>query len=169
MFKFNVGTFLHKPQGAKERFDFSETVLWKAPDEPKFKKPIQGQVQLLKLPHEINVQIMDMRTAAECECSRCLASFDCVIKVPVTSREFIIDLEERDLEEGEEVYYVNRHTNEIELDEMVRAELLLHFPAIPLCSESCKGLCDKCGANLNKKTCSCPRVESRNIPFKLPI
>lgn len=168
MLKFHVGALLHKPQGAKERFDFNEPIQFKAADEPRLKAPVQGSVQFLKLPHEINVQITNLRAVAELHCSRCLESFDCAVEIPMVSREFIIDLPERDFEDGEEIYHVNKNTNEIELEDMVRAELLLHFPAIPLCSESCKGLCDQCGANLNKTTCSCTRLESRNTPFNIP-
>lgn len=168
MLKFHVGALLHKPQGALERFDITQSHHFENADELHLTQPVTGRVQLLKLPHEINVQISDLETRAEFQCGRCLAGFSHNIQIPLISREFIIDLPERDLEEGEEVHYVNKNTNEIELDNMVREELLLHFPEFPLCSKSCKGLCDQCGANLNKKTCSCTRVESRNAPFKLP-
>ncbi len=29
------------------------------------------------------------------------------------------------------------------------------LPSAPLCSQDCRGLCPKCGADLNKTTCSC--------------
>lgn len=168
MLKFHVGALLHKPQGALERFDITESHHFESAEELNLTKPVTGRVQLLKLPQEINVQISDLETTAEFQCSRCLSNFSRNIKMPLISREFIIDLPQRDLEEGEEVNYVNKNTNEIELDDMVREELLLHFPEFPLCSKSCKGLCDRCGANRNEKTCSCTRIESSNVPFKLP-
>ncbi len=44
----------------------------------------------------------------------------------------------------------------IELDDVIREEILLSFPAKILCSDSCKGLCARCGADLNKERCRCP-------------
>ncbi|RRD72316.1 MULTISPECIES: DUF177 domain-containing protein [unclassified Desulfovibrio] len=35
-------------------------------------------------------------------------------------------------------------------------ELALALPPIPLCAPRCKGLCSRCGTNLNENTCACP-------------
>lgn len=43
----------------------------------------------------------------------------------------------------------------IDIDELVRENLLLNEPLQPLCSESCLGLCPVCGVNRNQATCSC--------------
>lgn len=168
MLKFHVGALLHKPPGSKEEFKITESLHFHEGDVLKLIKPVTGRVQFLKLPHEINVQIVNLRTVVECHCGRCLAAFECSLDIPLTSREFIIDVQERDLGEDEVVSYVNKNTNEIELDDMIREELLLHFHAVPLCSEGCKGLCDQCGVNRNEKTCSCVPTESKNTPFKFP-
>ena len=47
----------------------------------------------------------------------------------------------------------------------MREELLLFFPTKMLCKPDCKGLCCKCGKNLNDGPCDCqkdvdPRLES---------
>jgi len=44
---------------------------------------------------------------------------------------------------------------EIALGEDIRAEIILSFPQKILCSDSCKGLCDHCGVDLNKEACTC--------------
>ncbi len=52
-----------------------------------------------------------------------------------------------------------------DLDELIRSDILLELPTKNLCREDCKGLCPKCGANLNHGTCDCdlrvvdPRLE----------
>lgn len=168
MLKFHVGALLHKPPGSKGEFEITESLPFHEGDELKLTKPVTGHVKFLKLPHEINVQIVNLRTVVESHCSHCLVPFQYFLDIPLVSREFIIDLPGRDLGEDEVISYVNKKTNEIELEDMVREELLLHFPAIPLCSEGCKGLCDQCGANRNEKTCSCVHAEARNTPFKIP-
>ena len=44
---------------------------------------------------------------------------------------------------------------EIELDDFVRETLVMNMPGKVLCSEDCKGLCPKCGADLNQGKCGC--------------
>ena len=44
---------------------------------------------------------------------------------------------------------------EIELDDFVRESLVMNMPGKVLCSEDCKGLCPKCGADLNQGNCGC--------------
>jgi len=45
----------------------------------------------------------------------------------------------------------------IDLDPVVREQLLLALPSYPVCQEGCKGLCSVCGANLNERDCGCDR------------
>jgi DUF177 domain-containing protein len=59
------------------------------------------------------------------------------------------DLRAEDLEfslyEGEEV----------NLTPLIREQMLLALPTRPLCREDCRGLCPRCGANLNERDCGC--------------
>jgi len=45
--------------------------------------------------------------------------------------------------------------NEIELDEIVLNSFLMNAEGKYLCRESCKGICPKCGQDLNEGECSC--------------
>ena len=45
----------------------------------------------------------------------------------------------------------------IDLDPVVREQVVLSLPTYPVCQESCKGLCPVCGANLNERDCGCDR------------
>ena len=47
----------------------------------------------------------------------------------------------------------------IDIDEIVREQLLLALPAQTLCREDCKGLCPTCGVDRNVKECNCGEVE----------
>jgi uncharacterized protein len=51
----------------------------------------------------------------------------------------------------------------IDLDQLVREQLLLAKPAQTLCREDCQGLCPVCGANRNTAACKCEtkQVDSR--------
>jgi uncharacterized protein len=43
----------------------------------------------------------------------------------------------------------------IDLNPDIREEIILVYPIKPLCSIDCKGLCPKCGKNLNEGKCNC--------------
>jgi len=53
--------------------------------------------------------------------------------------------------------------DKIDLSAVVTEQILLDIPMKPVCRESCKGLCDQCGADLNEETCGCTatRVDPR--------
>ena len=43
----------------------------------------------------------------------------------------------------------------IDIEDIVRTSLILELPTRYLCDEDCKGLCPKCGKNLNNGDCGC--------------
>ena len=47
----------------------------------------------------------------------------------------------------------------VDLDELVREQILLALPGRHLCRDECKGLCQGCGADLNAGQCSCEQGE----------
>jgi uncharacterized protein len=50
----------------------------------------------------------------------------------------------------------------IDLDPILREQVLLALPMNVVCREECKGLCATCGKDLNEGPCSCqPRVDPR--------
>jgi len=61
--------------------------------------------------------------------------------------------------------YIETPDHKIDIDELTATDVLLELPSKHLCSDSCKGLCPMCGADLNKTTCGCstkqtdPRLE----------
>jgi uncharacterized protein len=59
-----------------------------------------------------------------------------------------------DAKEAEEDVYTGKV---IDLDPLLREQVLLALPAYPVCQEGCKGLCSVCGANLNERECGCVR------------
>ena len=48
---------------------------------------------------------------------------------------------------------------ELDVDKLVYAEILVNWPMKVLCKETCEGICNVCGMNLNKGTCDCQRTE----------
>lgn len=100
-----------------------------------------------------------LRGAVELQCARCLTQFsvsldEAVELVLVSAGEAPKDEETRLGRDELEVRFFDEPM--IELSELAVEQLLLAVPIKPLCSEGCKGLCSRCGANLNQGPCSCP-------------
>ena len=66
-------------------------------------------------------------------------------------------------EENDEYLLLDNY--QLPLDELVEEELILNLPSKNLCRKDCRGLCPKCGRNLNEGLCGCrsdtidPRLE----------
>ena len=113
------------------------------------------------------------RTRAElsCPCGRCLEAV--ALGVPVDFQLTLVPAEQEAEPAGEEgedgrsrvagSFDAGQADEEpfagkvLDLDAMVREQILLALPAYPVCRESCKGLCPVCGANLNDRDCGCDR------------
>jgi len=65
-----------------------------------------------------------------------------------------VQLSDRDMVIG---YYSGKR---LDLGDAVREQLLLAVPMKRVCREECKGLCPRCGTDLNAGTCSCTPDES---------
>lgn len=53
--------------------------------------------------------------------------------------------------------YIVVESGVLNLDELIEEEIQLFLPSKMLCSEDCKGLCAKCGKNLNLGKCDCKK------------
>ena len=58
------------------------------------------------------------------------------------------------------------HGKTIDLDPIVREQVLLALPMHAVCREDCRGLCGMCGQNLNEAACGC---ESRRVDPRLAV
>lgn len=47
----------------------------------------------------------------------------------------------------------------LDFGEMAREDIILEMPTKHLCKQECKGLCPKCGCNLNHSQCGCEMSE----------
>ena len=60
-------------------------------------------------------------------------------------------------EEDDEILLIP--DEKLDLYEFCFGEILLSLPMKHLCSEDCKGICNRCGTNLNLRTCTCDTRE----------
>lgn len=89
-------------------------------------------------------------------CGRCLEP----VKTPfhlTIERTLDMNLSEEERAEAlDEQPYLNGYN--LDVDRLVCDELLLNLPMKVLCGENCKGICNRCGVNLNHETCECDRI-----------
>ena len=88
-------------------------------------------------------------------CSRCLEPVKVPFSIPLES---VLDMnmtEEERIADLNEQSYLQGYN--LDVDQFVRSELLLNLPMKVLCREDCRGICNRCGANLNYETCGCDR------------
>jgi uncharacterized protein len=71
------------------------------------------------------------------------------------------------LDDDMEVDFINGDT--IDLGDIVREQIYLSLPMRSMCSESCRGLCPACGANLNEMSCLCRKAEGHPALSKLRL
>ncbi|MCR5737697.1 MAG: DUF177 domain-containing protein [Eubacterium sp.] len=65
-------------------------------------------------------------------------------------------MEEKIEELDEECFLVD---NSLDVDALIHNEILVNLPMKVLCKDDCKGICRKCGMNLNMGSCKCDQAE----------
>lgn len=95
------------------------------------------------------------KVSAIIPCSRCLddVKYDFPFHI---ERSVDMKLSAEEMEDSDEEYnFIQKgHLN---VDQLVKNELLINWPIRVLCKEDCKGICSRCGANLNFGDCGCDR------------
>ena len=89
-------------------------------------------------------------------CGRCLEEVPTQICFDIDKKLDIMDGVLIDDEMEENDYLIGF---ELDVDKLVYAEILVNWPMRVLCKEDCEGICNVCGANLNKGDCGCQRTE----------
>ena len=88
-------------------------------------------------------------------CSRCLTPVKTDFSLDVQTSMDLNQTEEERAQELDEQPYISG--NYLDVDQLVQNELLLNLPMKVLCNGDCKGICNRCGANLNFENCGCDR------------
>lgn len=123
--------------------------------------PAKAKLRIEKVSSEVLAKGR-VSTSIELQCSRCLKKFSKAVEANVNV--VYHPLEELKGEEKHEIkedeldmgFYKGE---ELDVQEIVTEQIILSVPMKPLCSESCKGICPKCGTDLNVGTCACVTKE----------
>jgi len=114
-------------------------------DTVKFSGPIKIKAEVSRITNAVTVNL-SLSGSTHLNCSRCL-------------RELEVELK-KDLKFN---YRSDRAKPIIDLDQDIKEEIILDYPISSLCSPECKGICPKCGKNLNEGGCSCAITKKKTF------
>lgn len=137
-------------------FDLSEPVKNLKLSEP-FEGDLKLDVKMDKSLHQI-VLNCDLTVSAKFECDRCTKDVE-----REYNKHFVMTYLFGEPVENDQVDLIvlSKESDKIYLDEEAVEYALLAVPMKKLCNDDCKGLCSKCGKDLNDGPCDC-KVEERN-------
>lgn len=78
-----------------------------------------------------------------------------IVEGAVRNRAEVLYAEELQNEEDDEILLLE--DGKVDVGELAREAFILDMDTKTLCSEDCKGLCPRCGADLNLGPCSCKK------------
>ena len=95
----------------------------------------------------------EISTTIHGTCDRCAADFDRDVLIPID----VVLVTEMANEENEDEWVFPLEGDSADLDDIVRTVFVLNLDSKLLCNEDCKGLCHRCGKNLNEGPCNCQK------------
>jgi len=138
--------------------------------ECEFTSPIRVRLRAARIREIVEIEGI-VQAAMRVTCGRCLMPFIYPLEAefaltytgdrPGMSEAAEPEAKEMDASEVGLIYFQGE---EIDLTEGIQEQVILSFPLRPLCREDCKGLCVRCGADLNQARCRCAPLSAES-PF----
>lgn len=122
-----------------DRLDFPSVRAYQS--KPHAQGRVYNEAGVLRLEGELTAEMV-------CICDRCGCEFD-----SVKTTELNATIVEEDTGVNPELFVLEG--DEIDLDDILSTCFILDMETKFLCKEDCKGLCSRCGSNLNLGPCGC--------------
>lgn len=136
-------------------FTFEENI-----DHLDLEKPFFGKYKSFVVLNKLHDQIIlsvSSKFKVKYQCDRCGKEFNSKLN---SEYKMVYLMNEKPAEtDSIFVTYLSKTEDKIEIKNDVREFALLAVPMKNLCKEDCKGLCYKCGADLNTEQCKCTNDE----------
>lgn len=101
----------------------------------------------------------------DAKCARCLkpvhGKMDVSLERTLVGQGELVNTPEEEADD-----YLEIIDGELDIEPCIAEELVMALPSRSLCSEDCKGLCPKCGKDLNEGECHC---ETKEIDPRLAV
>lgn len=102
-----------------------------------------------------------IKATTKYECVRCLCNnlkdVTLPIKLWLSAKEILTG------DDDQEMVHFPKNIDHIEISDTIADIIRLAEPMHPNCNDNCKGLCPKCGINLNQSSCDCI-IDSHDSP-----
>jgi len=102
--------------------------------------PLAAEAHVERITNAVHVEL-ELTGNVTLTCTRCLADIKKRLEKHLTL-DYVVEPRQRD----------------IDLDPEIREELIMDIQLKNLCAPDCKGLCARCGANLNEGGCACTKT-----------
>ncbi len=106
----------------------------------------------------------EVDTSGRFQCGGCLQDYEAPLRTrfELTYARQLPKIEEVDSGDevettAEDLGIILFQGDEVELDEAVQEQIVMILPVRRRCQDNCKGLCSRCGADLNQGDCGCDR------------
>ena len=131
-------------------------------------KPFYGKYKsslILNKLHDQLILSVASNFKVKYECDRCGTEFKSSLK---SDYKMVYLMNEAVVEtDAINICYLSRVADKIDTKKDIREFAVLSVPMKTLCKEDCKGLCSKCGSDLNKEKCKC--ITEENDPRWKPL
>lgn len=113
-----------------------------------FAVPLRAKGTIKNIAGVLNLSA-DLTAEISCRCARCLTEFTRQFSLHTDA----IIAEEAQDEDNPDIFFLDG--DYIDVDEVIITAFVLNMEQRLVCREDCKGLCSKCGKNLNDGPCEC--------------
>jgi uncharacterized protein len=142
---FDINEKLPSLNNIRDGYRFTEAI--------RFKGRIVNNKGILRLKGNLKAHYMTV-------CSRCVKPLDREINIDIA--EEIVNLDKAKDTDKENIYTFSG--GYLYVDRIIQDNTILSLPMREICSPECKGICPKCGKDLNEETCRC---KEDNIDMRL--
>lgn len=160
--QFNVATLLREPVGSTREYEVDGDAL--VDEAAPRHQHVHGDARLLRTKTSVLVTAHLSGSQRE-PCSRCLLEIDVPVHIDI-EEEFHATIDPQTgavlrAPEDADAFRIDRQHN-LNLEEATRQAWTAAAPMQPLCRSNCRGLCPRCGKDLNQGACSCrPEDDAR--------
>jgi len=127
--RFSIKDIATSPVGSKLHYSFDVP-----PEFPEIdtKSNLTGEVEIMRLEDGFHVVVSDIAVDVEFVCVKSLKPFTETVKVKKADRIFFIDLPKL-ISDPNDIFLIDKKKLELDISELLRQEIILHFPASPVC------------------------------------
>lgn len=93
----------------------------------------------------------ELTTTLHGVCDRCASEFTRAVQIPIHA----VLVSEEELEQAEDEWVFGIHDGCADLTDIITNAFVLNMDSQLLCRPDCKGVCFRCGKNLNEGPCGC--------------